>query len=58
MDVFRAMLSITYVMSCVHFMIIQDYSDVEDSSAAAAAGDDDDNDDDDGNELGERDLFY
>ena len=58
MDVL-AMLSITYVMSCVHFMIIQDYSDVEDSSAAAAASDDDDNDDDDdGNELGERDLFY
>ena len=53
MDVFRAMLSITYVMSCVHFMIIQDYSDIEDSAAAAR-----DDDNDDGNEKGEEEWFY
>ena len=37
-----------------HFIIIQDYSNVEDAAVAAAR----DDDNDDGNELGEKDWFY
>ena len=39
-----------------NFLIILDYSDVEDSAAAAAAARDDDNED--GNELGVKNWFY